>query len=72
MIRQICNIKLENLATVRPREPLAKLEFVDLDLILRKRWLRWLGHVELINAAVTTAYHIHVGRGAEDDVGEID
>ena len=44
MIRQICSIKLEYVATVRSSELLAKLE--DLDLILRERRLRWFGHVE--------------------------
>ena len=36
MIRQICKIKSENVATVRSRELLAKLELEDLDLILRE------------------------------------
>ena len=41
MIRQICNIKPVDMATVtvRSRELLAKLELKDLDLIVRER--RW-------------------------------
>ena len=46
MIRQICSIKPEDLASVRSSELLAKLELEDLDLILRERRLHWFGHVE--------------------------
>ena len=41
MIRQICSIKPEDVATVRSSELLPKLELEDLDLILRGR--RWVG-----------------------------
>ena len=44
MIRQLCSIKPEDVATVRLSEFLTKLE--DLDLILRERRIRWFGHVE--------------------------
>ena len=37
MIRQICSIKPEDVATVRSSELLAKLELENLDLILRER-----------------------------------
>ena len=37
MIRQICSIKPEGVATVRSSELLAKLQLEDLDLILRER-----------------------------------
>ena len=37
IIRQIWGIKPEDVATVRSRELLAKLDLVDLDLILRER-----------------------------------
>ena len=37
MIRQICSIKPEDVATVRSSELLAKLQLEDLDLILRER-----------------------------------
>ena len=45
MIRQICSIKPEDVATVRSNEYLLTLELEDLDLILRER-LCWFGHVE--------------------------
>ena len=40
MIREICSIKPEDVATVRSSELLAKLELEDLDLVLRERRLR--------------------------------
>ena len=43
MIRQICSIKPEDVARVRSRELLAKLQLEDLDLILRERRLPGLG-----------------------------
>ena len=64
MIRQICSIKPENVATVRSRELLAKLELEDLDLILREKRLRWFGHVERSSGAIRTACDIQIdGRG---------
>ena len=54
MIRQICSIKREVVATVRSRELPAKLE--DLDLILRERRPPLgFGHVERSSGAVRTA-----------------
>ena len=41
MIRQICNVKPENVATVRSNELLAPLEIDDLRVILREKRLRW-------------------------------
>ena len=58
MIRQICSIKPEDVATVRSSELLAKLQLEDLDLILRERRLRWFGHVECSSGAIRTAYNI--------------
>ena len=55
MIRQICSIKSEDVATVRSRELLTKLELEDIDLILRERRLCWFGHVEHSCGAVRTA-----------------
>ena len=64
MIRQICSIKPEDVATVRSSELLAKLELEDLDLILRERRLRWFGHVGRSSGAIRTACDIQiVGRG---------
>ena len=45
LIRQICSIKPEDVATVRSSKLLAKLELEDLDFILRERRLCWFGHV---------------------------
>ena len=42
MIRQICNVKPQDTATIRPIELLARLGIEDLDLILKERRLRWL------------------------------
>ena len=61
MIRQICSIKPEDVATVRSSELLAKLELEDLELILRiERRLRWFGHVEHSSSAVRTACDIQI------------
>ena len=47
MIKQICIIKQEDVATVRSSELLAKLELMDLDLILKEKasmvWDMWSG-----------------------------
>ena len=60
MIRQICSIKPEDVATVRSSELLAKLELEHLDLILRERRLRWFGHVEHSSGAIRTACDIQI------------
>ena len=52
MIRQICNVKPENVATVRLNELLAHLEIDDLNAILREKRLRWFGHVEQYSGAI--------------------
>ena len=46
MIRQICNVKSEDVATIRSNELLAQLEIDDLNVILKEKSLRWFGHVE--------------------------
>ena len=60
MIRQICSIKPEDVATVRSSELLAKLELEDLNLILRERRLRWFGHVQRSSGAARTACDIQI------------
>ena len=60
MIRQICNIKPQDTATIRSTELLARLGIEDLDLILKERRLHWYGHMELSNGAVKTAFDIQV------------
>ena len=58
MIRQICNVKQQDTATIRSTELLAQLGTEDLDLILKERRLCWYGHVERSNGAVKTAFDI--------------
>ena len=60
IIRQICNVKLQDTATIRSIELLARLGIEDLDLILKERRFRWYGHVERSNGAVKTAFDIQV------------
>ena len=60
MIRQICSIKPEDVATVK------SIELLGLNLILRERRLRWFGHVVHSSGAIRTACDIHIDgrRGA--------
>ena len=60
MIRQICSIKPEDMATLRSSQLLAKLELEDLNLILRERRLCWFRHVERSSGAVRTACDIQI------------
>ena len=60
MIRQICSIKPEDVATERSSELLAKLELENLDLIFRERRLRWFGDVERFSGAIRTACDIQI------------
>ena len=56
MIRQICNVKSQDIVTTRSNELLAQLGIEDLE----KRRLRCYGHVEYSNGAVKTACDIQV------------
>ena len=58
MIRQICNVRPQDVVTTRSIELLARLGIEDLDLILKERRLRWYGHVVRSIGAVKTAFHI--------------
>ena len=58
MIREICNIKPQDIVTIRSNELLAQLGIEDLDLILKERRLCCYGHVEGSNGAVKTACDI--------------
>ena len=60
MIRQICNVRPQDIVTTRSNELLARLGIEDLDLILKERRLRWYGHVERSNGAVKIAFDIKV------------
>ena len=60
MIKQICNVRPQDIVTTRSNELLMWLGIEDLDLILKERRLRWYGHVKRSNGAVKTAFHIQV------------
>ena len=60
MIRQICNVKLQDVVTTRSNELIGQLGIEDLDLILKERRLLWYGHVECSKGAVMTAFQIQV------------
>ena len=60
MIRQICNVRPQDIVTTRSNELLVRLGIEDLNLILKERRLRWYGHVERFSGAVKTAFHIQV------------
>ena len=64
MIRQICNVKPEDVATVRSNQLLARLEIDDLDVILREKRLHWFGHVEQSSGAIKTVCDMQIeGKG---------
>ena len=60
MIRQICNVKPQDTATIRSHKLRAQLGIEDLDLILKEKRLRWYGHVHQSNGAIKSAYDIQV------------
>ena len=60
MIRQICNVRPQDIVTTRSNELLVRLGIEDLDHILKERRLRWYGHVEHSSCAIKTAFDIQV------------
>ena len=60
VIRQICNVRPQDIVTTRFNELLLRLGIEDLDLILMARRLRWYGHVERSSGAVKTVFDIQV------------
>ena len=60
MIRQICNVRPQDIVTTRSNELLVRLGIEDLDLILKETRLRWYGHVEPSSGAIKTAFDIQV------------
>ena len=60
MIRQICNVKLQDIVTTRSNELLERLGIEDLELILKERRLHWYVHMERSNSAVKIAFDIQV------------
>ena len=59
-IRQICNVKPEDTATIRSHMLCAQLGIKDLDFILKEKRLRWYGHVQRWNGAIKSSYDIQV------------
>ena len=62
MIRQICNVRPQDIVTTRSNELLVRLGIEDLDLILKERRLPWYGHVECSSGAIKTTFDIRVDR----------
>ena len=60
MIRQIYNVKPQDIVTIRSSELLARLGIEDLDFILKQRRLSWYGHVDCSSDAVKTAFDMQV------------
>ena len=60
MIRQICNVRPQDIVTTRSNDLLVRLGIEDLGLILKERGLRWYGHVERSSGAIKTAFDIQV------------
>ena len=60
MIRQLCNVRLQDIVTTRSNELLVWLGIEDLNLILTERRLQWYGQVEHSNGEVKTAFDIQV------------
>ena len=60
MIREICNVRPQDIVTTRSNGLLVRLGIEDLNLILKERRLRWYRHVECSNGAVKTAFDIQV------------
>ena len=54
-IREICNVKPQDIVTIRSNELLAQLGIKDLDLILKERMLRWYRYVDCSKGAVKAA-----------------
>ena len=57
MIRQICNVKLQDIVTTRSNELLAQLGIEELDLILKERRFRWYGHAMLQWCSQDSLWH---------------
>ena len=60
MIRQIFNVKPQDIVTMRSNELLAQLGIEDLDLMLKVVRLCWYGHMERSKGAVKTASDIQI------------
>ena len=67
MIRQMCNVKPKDVATVRSQDLLDKLGMLDLETVTKEKRLCWYGHVQRSNSAIKKVYDLVVtgkrGRG---------
>ena len=65
MIRQICNVKPDDVATVRSKYLLAQLEIDYIFVNLREKRLRWFVHVDQTSGTFKTVcdMQIEVERG---------
>ena len=60
MIKQICNVKPYDVATVRSKYMLAQLEFDFFVVNLREKRLRWFVHVDQISGAFKTVCDMQI------------
>ena len=60
MIRQICNIKPDDMATVRSKYLLAQLEIDYIVGNLREKRLRWFVRVDQISGAFKTVFDMQI------------
>ena len=60
MIRQICNVKPDDVAIVRSKYLLAQLEIDYILVNLREKRLRWFLHVDQISGALKTVCDIQI------------
>ncbi|XP_048773639.2 uncharacterized protein LOC125678897 [Ostrea edulis] len=58
MVRQICRVKPEDMASVRSSELLARLGIDDFDTILWEKRLRWFGHVARSGGAINNVFNM--------------
>ena len=60
MIRQICNVKPNDVATVRSKKLLAHLEIGYIVVNLREKRLHWFVHVEQFSGAIKTVCNMQI------------
>ena len=60
MIRQICNVKIQDIVTTRSNELLVRLGIEDLDPYSEGEKYAWYGHEECSKGAAKTAFDIQV------------
>ena len=56
MIKQICNVKPDDVATVRSKYLLPQLEIDYIVVNLREKRLRWFVHIDQISGSFKTVY----------------